>query len=77
MKLWGGRFNKTTDKLVEDFHSSISFDQRLYYWDIKGSIAHARMLGDTGIITKDEAKLIIKGLEEILAEIEAGKFNLT
>ena len=73
MKLWGGRFNKTTDKLVEDFHSSISFDQRLYYWDIKGSIAHARMLGDTGIITKDEAKLIIKGLEEILAEIEAGE----
>jgi len=72
-KLWGGRFSKSTDKLVEDFHSSISFDKRLYYWDIKGSIAHARMMGDTGIITGEEAQLIIKGLEKILAEIEAGK----
>lgn len=72
-KLWGGRFSKDTDKLVEDFHSSISFDQKLYYWDITGSMAHARMLGKIGVLTIDEAEQIIKGLEEILHEIEAGK----
>ncbi|NLW25091.1 MAG: argininosuccinate lyase [Clostridia bacterium] len=72
-KLWGGRFSKNTDELVEDFHSSISFDKRLYYWDIKGSIAHARMLGKQGIITQEEAQKIIRGLEEILKDIEAGK----
>lgn len=73
MKLWGGRFTKNTDKLVEDFHSSISFDQRMYKQDIKGSIAHARMLGQVGIISNEEANLIIKALNEILADIEAGK----
>ena len=72
-KLWGGRFSKNTDKLVEDFHSSISFDKRLYYWDIKGSIAHARMLGDAGIIPQEDSRKIIIGLEEILAEIDSGK----
>ncbi|NLT93945.1 MAG: argininosuccinate lyase [Clostridia bacterium] len=72
-KLWGGRFSKNTDKLVEDFHSSISFDKRLYYWDIQGSIAHARMLGDAGIIPKEDSRKIIEGLEEILEEIEAGQ----
>ncbi|SMB91147.1 argininosuccinate lyase [Desulfonispora thiosulfatigenes DSM 11270] len=72
-KLWGGRFSKSTDKLVEDFHSSISFDKRLYYFDITGSIAHARMLGDTGIIPKQDADLIIKGLKEIITEIENGQ----
>lgn len=72
-KLWGGRFSKDTDKLVEDFHSSISFDQKLYRWDIKGSQAHARMLGDVGVITKEEAQKIITGLNDIMVEIEAGK----
>lgn len=72
-KLWGGRFSKDTDKLVEDFHSSISFDQKLYKWDITGSIAHARMLGDIGVMTKDEAQQIIIGLQELLGEIEAGQ----
>lgn len=72
-KLWGGRFSKDTDKLVEDFHSSISFDQKLYYWDITGSMAHARMLGKIGVLTADEAEEIVKGLGEILQEIEAGK----
>ncbi len=52
MKLWGGRFEKKTDGLVDDFHSSITFDKRLYHQDIAGSIAHATMLGDQGIITK-------------------------
>ncbi len=73
MKLWGGRFQKSTDKLVEDFHSSISFDQRLYRQDIQGSIAHARMLGKCGIIAEAEALAVISGLEQVLADIEAGK----
>ena len=77
MKLWGGRFTKDTDTLVEDFHSSISFDQRLYREDIRGSIAHARMLGETGIITKDESEKIITGLKDILEEIEAGKIEFS
>ncbi|OIQ09942.1 argininosuccinate lyase 1 [Moorella thermoacetica] len=73
MKLWGGRFTRTTDRLVEDFHSSISFDQRLYKEDIAGSIAHARMLAAVGLITPAEGEAIIKGLEEIRADIEAGQ----
>ena len=52
MKLWGGRFSKQTDERMNDFHSSLSFDQRLAVDDIQGSIAHARMLGETGIIPK-------------------------
>lgn len=76
-KLWGGRFQKETDHLVEDFHSSISFDQRLYKYDIRGSIAHARMLGKCGIITEEEALQIVRGLQEVLAEIEAGKVEFS
>ncbi len=72
MKLWGGRFEKTTDALVEDFHSSISFDQRLYKQDILGSVAHARMLGSVGVISEEEANCLIKGLEEILEDVQAG-----
>jgi argininosuccinate lyase len=73
MKLWGGRFEKNTDSLVEDFHSSISFDQRLYKQDIQGSIAHARMLGSIGILSSDETKTIILALHELLREIQAGQ----
>lgn len=76
-KLWGGRFQKETDRLVEDFHSSISFDQRLYKYDIKGSIAHALMLGRAGIIEPDEAGAIIRGLEGVLADIEEGRVELS
>ncbi len=76
MKLWGGRFTKEPDQLAADFHSSISFDRRLYRYDLKGSIAHARMLGKQGIISPEEAGLIISGLEGILAEIETGKIRL-
>jgi argininosuccinate lyase len=72
MKLWGGRFEKDTDALVEDFHSSISFDQRLYKHDIAGSIAHARMLGKIGVLTEEEAQRIINGLQEILEDVQAG-----
>lgn len=74
-KLWGGRFAKTTDILVEEFTSSISFDQRLYKQDIAGSIAHARMLAKCGIIDHGEAEQIIEGLNGILADIEAGRFS--
>ena len=73
MKLWGGRFAKTTDALVEDFHSSISFDKRLYRQDITGSVAHAKMLGKQGIISKEEAQALVNGLNEVLQEIEAGQ----
>ncbi|MGM9552395.1 MAG: argininosuccinate lyase [Clostridia bacterium] len=73
MKLWGGRFEKATDKKVDDFNSSIRFDQRLYKQDITGSIAHARMLGNRGIIPLEDSLLIIKTLGEILSDIENGK----
>ena len=73
MKLWGGRFQEETDGRMDDFHSSIHFDRRLYREDIAGSIAHATMLGECGIISKEEAEAICQGLEEILADIEAGK----
>lgn len=72
-KLWGGRFQKNTDKLMEDFHSSISFDWKLYHYDILGSKAHAKMLGKTGIIDIDEAEKIIDALTEIEEDIEMGK----
>lgn len=75
MKLWGGRFEKSTDALVEDFHSSISFDQRLYKQDIQGSIAHARMLGEIGVLTSAEAQQIIEGLKGILTDIREGKIQ--
>jgi argininosuccinate lyase len=76
-KLWSGRFQKETDTLVEDFHSSISFDQRLYKYDIKGSIAHARMLGRIGVLLPNEADAIVCGLEEVLADIEAGRVEFS
>lgn len=72
-KLWGGRFTKSTDSFTDHFHSSISFDQRMYKQDIEGSIAHAAMLGKQGIIPKADAALIQKTLKEILADIEQGK----
>ncbi len=72
MKLWGGRFEKNTDQSVDDFNSSIRFDSRLYKQDITGSIAHAKMLGQRGIIPVEDAALIQKTLKEILADIEKG-----
>ncbi len=73
-KLWGGRFESETDALVERLGESVSFDARLAPWDIRASIAHARMLGDCGIIPKGDAKKIIAGLNAIAKEIEAGEF---
>lgn len=72
-KLWGGRFSKATDHLVDDFNSSIRFDARMYQQDIEGSQAHAEMLGRMGIIPKEDAELIVKTLGEIRADIDDGK----
>lgn len=71
-KLWGGRFQKNTEKIVDDFNSSIRFDSRMYKQDIKGSIAHATMLGKQGIIPLEDSELIVKGLIEIEKEIDSG-----
>ncbi|AMV71288.1 argininosuccinate lyase [Desulfuromonas carbonis] len=73
-KLWGGRFSQPTDKFVEEFTASIDFDQRMYRYDIQGSIAHCRMLAKQAIITDAEAATIIAGLESIRADIDAGNF---
>jgi argininosuccinate lyase len=77
MKLWGGRFEKRTDERVDDFHSSIAFDARLYRQDIKGSIAHAKMLAARGIISGEEGDAIVKGLEAILQDIDEGKIEFS
>ena len=77
MKLWSGRFGKDTDALVNDFNASIQFDQRLNKEDITGSMAHAKMLGATGIISAADAEAIVAGLQSILADIEAGKVEFT
>ncbi|WP_457622163.1 argininosuccinate lyase [Persephonella sp.] len=74
-KLWGGRFSEGTDQFVEEFTESVSFDKELALYDIKGSIAHARMLGKQGIIPKEDAEKIISGLEEIKREIEEERFE--
>lgn len=73
MKLWAGRFSKETDERVNDFNSSIRFDSRMYKDDIEGSIAHATMLGECGVIDKNDSQKIIAGLKGILADIESGK----
>ena len=72
---WGGRFNEPTDAFVARFTASVDFDQRLYRQDIQGSIAHARMLTQVGVLTEDERDEIIKGLGEIRIEIERGEFQ--
>ncbi len=75
MKLWGGRFEKNTASSVDAFNASIEVDQKLYKHDIIGSIAHAKMLKKTKIITKEEGEAIINGLQEILEDIESGKIT--
>lgn len=76
-QLWGGRFTKETDKLVYNFNASISFDQKFYAQDIKGSIAHVTMLAKQGILTEDEKIQIVNGLQDILADVEEGKLEIT
>ncbi len=75
MKLWGGRFQKETSHLMDDFHSSISFDQRLFAQDIRGSMAHARMLRRQGIISAEDESAIRQGLQGILRDMEEGKID--
>ena len=72
-KMWAGRFSKALDKQADDFNSSLRFDGRMYREDIQGSIAHAAMLGEKNIISRDDAALIITTLGEILDDIDAGK----
>ena len=74
-KLWGGRFSKNTNELVDAFNASIEFDKRLYHEDIRGSIAHATMLAKCGIIPEEDAEKIVAGLKDILKDIEAGNFE--
>ena len=76
-QLWGGRFTKETDKLVYNFNASISFDQKFYKQDIKGSMAHVKMLAKQGILTEEERDQILAGLEGILADVESGKLEIT
>ena len=76
-QLWGGRFTKETDKLVYNFNASISFDQKFYAQDIRGSIAHVTMLQKQGILTKEEKESIIKGLQGIQTDVENGILEIT
>lgn len=76
-KLWGGRFTQPTDKFVEEFTASIDFDKRLYHQDIRGSVAHARMLGRQGIIPLEDVDKIVHGLVDILQQIESGHFDFS
>ena len=75
VKPWAGRFSESTDRFVEEFTESVSFDRRLYRHDIQGSIAHVRMLAHCGVLTGQESTAIVAGLESILADIEAGRFQ--
>ena len=76
-QLWGGRFTKETDKLVYNFNASISFDQKFYKQDIRGSKAHVAMLAKQGILTEEEKDQITEGLDGILADVESGKLEIT
>ncbi len=76
-KMWGGRFASGPSQIMEEINASIDYDQRLYNQDIDGSIAHALMLADVGILTKADTKKIIAGLEKIRKEIEAGTFQFS
>ena len=76
-KLWGGRFSKTTDEMINEFQASIGFDRRMYREDIAGSLAHAAMLAKVGILSEEDYAAIEKGLKDILAQIEHGDFDFS
>ncbi|MCR5544503.1 MAG: argininosuccinate lyase [Eubacterium sp.] len=76
-QLWGGRFTKETDQLVYNFNASITFDQKFFKQDIEGSIAHATMLGKTGIITEEESDQIVTGLKSIFSDVIDGKLEIS
>ena len=75
-KMWAGRTDGQVEKIADDFNSSIRFDCRMYPQDIRGSMAHAAMLAQQGIITAEDADQLIAGLEEILADLESGKLTI-
>lgn len=75
-QLWGGRFTKETDQLVYNFNASITFDKKFYKQDIRGSMAHVRMLAKQGILTEEDRDAILGGLEGILADVEAGRLEI-
>ena len=74
-QLWGGRFSKSTDEMINDFQASIDFDKRMYNEDIAGSIAHATMLAKAGIISEQDRENIVNGLKDIYKKIEEGNFS--
>ena len=76
-QLWGGRFTKETDQLVYNFNASISFDRKFYKQDMKGSMAHVRMLAKQGILTEDERDVILEGIEGILRDVESGELEIS
>ena len=76
-QLWGGRFTKETDKLVYNFNASIGFDQKFFHQDVQGSKAHVTMLAKQGILTEEERDVILKGLDSIVADVDAGKLEIT
>ena len=77
MKLWGGRFTKETNQLVHNFNESLSFDQKFYRQDIRGSIAHVKMLAKQGILSEQDRDDIIKGLEGILQDLDEGRLTIS
>ena len=76
MKLWGGRFTKETNQLVHNFNESLSFDRKFYRQDIRGSIAHVKMLARQGILSSEDEKAIIEGLTGILEDLDSGKLTI-
>ena len=76
-QLWGGRFTKETDQLVYNFNASISFDQKFYAQDIKGSMAHVKMLAKQGILTEEEREKILSGLQGILDDVNSGVLEIS
>ncbi|MBO5837443.1 MAG: argininosuccinate lyase, partial [Oscillospiraceae bacterium] len=75
-KMWAGRTDGTTEKIADDFNSSIHFDSRMYRQDIQGSMAHAAMLAAQNILSQEDADSLIDGLAEILKDIESGKLAI-
>ena len=73
-KPWSGRFQEATNKAVEAFTVSVSYDKRLYSYDIQGSMAHCRMLAKVGLMSQEESQQILSGLQEIKTEIETGRW---
>lgn len=73
-KAWGGRFAEQTDRLVEQFTTSLAYDRRLYPYDIQGSIAHCRTLERAGVLTARESAQLVRGLQLVKVELDGGRF---